>query len=72
MSDPWTMFMAQEKWNSPTSSGWISTTVRAFAGSDRVMPSSGKTTRLVQSPVSWRSKVICSGTPATASIRSGV
>ena len=69
---PCTMFIAQENPNSPARSGVSSTVVWVNAGSARLTPRSGKTTRLVQSPVSCRSKVIRSGTPATASIRAGL
>jgi len=55
---PWIMFIAQENPNSPSLSGNRSTVVWVNAGSARLMPRSGNTTRLVQSPLSCRSKVI--------------
>ncbi|MEZ5077287.1 MAG: hypothetical protein R2725_07595 [Solirubrobacterales bacterium] len=65
------MFIPQAKPNSPLCSGVNSTSVRAKGASERLTPKSGKTTREVQSPASWRSKTSRSGTPWRTRIRFG-
>ena len=65
------MFIPQAKPNSPLRSGVNSTAVRVKGARDRLIPKSGKTTREVQSPASWRSNTSRNGTPSRTLIRFG-
>ena len=68
---PWSMFMPQEKGNSPVRSGTIRDVRLPMAGSDWRIPNSGRTTSSLQGLDSRRSKTIVSGTPFFATTTSG-